>query len=123
MFGSGTLYSISKPEETTVIEDEQGVAVFIAIHPYFDHWMDYNGTVSIDVGGRIETGNCIDSWFLTSWVYERGTNYVVYINGTIVAEDWIGLVGDFGTWKAASWWGYVGSLVEVCHINLTSSVK
>ena len=108
---------ITEPEIT--IEDEQGVTVFIAVHPYFDRWEDYNKTVSILVDGRNGTGDCINSWFLTSYRYERGTSYTVYINGTIVATNWIGLVGDFGTWKAASWWGYVGELVEVCHINLT----
>jgi len=112
-------FPMSIPEETTVIEDEQGVSVFIAVHPYFGHWVDYNGTVSIVVDGRNESGNCIDSWFLTSYRYECGTNYTVSVNGTIVATDWIALVGDFGTWKGASWWGYIGKPVEVCHINLT----
>ena len=110
---------ITAPESTTTIEEEQGDTMFIAIHPYFDHWADYNGTLSIVVDGRNETGNCIDSWFLTDCRYERGTSYTVYINGTIVAEDWIALVGTVGTWRGASWWGYIGKPVEVCHINLT----
>lgn len=109
----------TEPEGTTVIEETQDVSVFIAAHPYFGHWIDYNGTVSIIIDSRNESGNCIDSWFLTSYRYERGTSYTVYINDTIIAEDWIGLVGNFGTWKGTSWWGYVGEPIEVCHINLT----
>jgi len=120
ILGSLPLWAtIPEPEGTTTVEEPQGVAVFIAVHPYFGRWIDYNGTVSVVVDSRNESGNCIDSWFLTSYRYERGTSYTVYINDTIVAEDWIGLVGNFGTWKGASWWGYVGELVEVCHINLT----
>ena len=108
-----------EPEGTTTTEEVQDVTMFIAVHPYFGRWIDYNGTVSIVVAGRSESGACIDSWFLTSYRYELGTSYMVYINDTLVAEDWIPLVGDFATWKGESWWGYVGESVEVCHINLT----
>lgn len=108
-----------EPEATTTIEEENGVTAFIAVHPYFGKWLDYNNTVSVLVDGRNESGICLDSWFLTSYRYERGTNYTVYINGTLIKTDWIGLVGDFGTWKGASWPYHVGKLVEVCHINMT----
>ena len=108
-----------EPEGTTTTEEVQGDTMFIAVHPYFGQWIDYNGTISVIIDSRNESGDCIDSWFLTSYRYERGTNYNVYINGTLIKTDWIGLVGDFGTWQGESWWGYVGESVEVCHINLT----
>jgi len=93
--------------------------VFIAVHPYFGHWIDYNGTVSIIVNDRNESGDCINSWFLTSYRYERETNYTVIIDGISVVTDWIPSVGDFATWHGETWWGYRGELVAVRHINLT----
>jgi len=119
-FGSYPLWIPSvEPEGTTTIEEVQDVAVFIAVHPYFGHWIDYNGTISIIVNGRTESGECMDSWFLTSYRYERETDYTVIINGTIVATDYIPPVGNFATWHGETWWGYRGELVAVRHINLT----
>ena len=116
-----TMPPITEPEDTTAIEDEQDVSVFIALRPYFGQWIDYNNTISIFADGRNEYGDCIDGWFLTSYKYERGTSYIVYINDTVVKKDWISFVGDFATWQGESWWGYIGESVVVCHINLTLS--
>jgi len=109
-------------DATTTVSDVPIDSYFIAVHLYYGHWIDYNGSVDVHVPNRIESGDCLGSWFLTDYKYERGINYSITINGTHVKDDWVSLYGDMGTWKGEQWFGYVGSQVEVCHVNLSEVV-
>ena len=120
VFGCMVIFPYVQSPEEVIVDDVKDVAgVYIAVHPYFERWIAYNGSLTVIVDGRNETGICLGGWFLTSYVYDRGTDYTVIINGTVVGVDDIGMVGDFATWKGSLWYGYVGSLVDVCHLNLT----
>lgn len=109
--------NVTDPTNIRPVRDS--ISPYIAVHLYTDHWVGYNGTVTVKVAGHEYSGTCRNGWFITSQCYPRGTAYAVCIT-RLIEVDSITLYGDFGVWKGSSWPYMVGQYVEVCHLNLTA---
>lgn len=122
--GLSLIWLAGPPATTTTpppipVTNDHSEQATIAAHLYHDRYDGYNKTYTIRVGFVEYTGEGRNGWLLTDRQYPRGTNFSIYVNGSLVASDWINLSATLATWQGSLWPHHIGETTKPCHVNLT----